>query len=257
MTHVDHDKQKWRVMSKKGFFYNIGLFLRSLLFSSIVIITVTFYSFFCVAAFILPTRYRCAMIAGWTSFMLWVLKVVCGIKVKVEGIKNIPKDSNGIVMCKHQSTWETFFLPQHFPQVAIILKKQLLWVPFFGWGLASTDPIAIDRSKKSSAMEQILKKGKEYLNKGRWILVFPEGTRIPYGQVGKYNLGGARLATHTGYPIIPVAHNAGRFWPRRRFIKIPGTVHVVFGPLIETKDRSPEDVMAEVKEWIESTIQRL
>jgi 1-acyl-sn-glycerol-3-phosphate acyltransferase len=132
-----------------------------------------------------------------------------------------------------------------------------LWLPFFGWGLATIDPIAINRSKKTNAMEQIIKKGKVCLDAGRWILVFPEGTRIPYGKVGHYKAGGARLAVTTGYPVIPVAHNAGRYWSKRGFIKKPGTVQMVIGPLIETKNKTPDEVLAEVKDWIEGTIKKI
>lgn len=172
-------------------------------------------------------------------------------------MENIPTNRSGVVLSKHQSTWETFFLQGLFYQSAIILKRELLWVPFFGWGLAIIDPIAINRSNTNNAMSQIITKGRKCLEAGRWILVFPEGTRIPYGQVGKYRVGGARLATATGYPVIPVAHNAGRFWPKRSFLKTPGTIHVVIGPLIETIDRSAEEVLAEAKNWIEGTMKKL
>ena len=235
----------------------INLFLRSALFSFLMLISTIIYSFICVAAFPFPFRYRYKLITAYTSTMLWLLKVLCHIDYKIEGQKNIPKHRNGIVLSKHQSTWETFFLQAFFHQAAIILKRELLWVPFFGWGLAIIDPIAINRRDTNNAMSQIISKGRKCLEAGRWILVFPEGTRIPPGKVGTYRMGGARLATTTGYPIIPVAHNAGYFWPKRGFIKTPGTIHVVIGPLIETKNRLAEDVLMEAKEWIENTMQRL
>jgi 1-acyl-sn-glycerol-3-phosphate acyltransferase len=244
-------------MKKMSFLRKTNLFVRSLIFSIIMNTSVFFYSFFCIITFIFPVSYRCKFIAGFTDYLLWVLKIVCQINYKIEGLENIPKDRNGIILSKHQSTWETFFLPTIFPQTNIILKKELLWVPFFGWGLATIEPIAINRNQKSSAMEQILKQGKESLDKGRWVLVFPEGTRIAPGAIGNYRPGGARLATHTGYPVIPVAHDAGRYWPRRGFIKIPGTVHIVIGPLIETKHRKADEVLMEAKNWIEMTIQRI
>ena len=235
----------------------INLFTRSLLFSTIMAVSITLFSFFCLLAFPLPFRYRYTMIATFTGLMLWLLKIICHIDHEVHGLENIPKNRNGVVLSKHQSTWETFYLPTIFHQMAIILKRELFWIPFFGWGLATIDPIAINRSKKSGAMEQIIKKGKICLDAGRWILVFPEGTRIPYGKIGHYKAGGARLAVTTGYPIIPIAHNAGRFWSKRGFIKKPGTVQVVIGPLIETHHKTAEQVLTEAKNWIEETIKKI
>jgi 1-acyl-sn-glycerol-3-phosphate acyltransferase len=232
-------------------------FLRSLLFSIVMAVTTTVYSFICVAAWPLPLRYRYKIVVGYTNGMVCALKIICGVNYHVEGLENLPKDRAGIVLSKHQSTWETFFLPGVFHEAAIILKRELLWIPFFGWGLATIDPIAINRSSAASAMEQIIQKGRQCLEAGRWILIFPEGTRIPSGKVGKYRLGGARLAVATGYPVIPLAHNAGRFWPKRQFLKKSGTIQVVIGPLIATKDRSPEEVMAEAKNWIETTMLRI
>ncbi len=242
---------------KKNIFHKLTLFIRSLIFSIFLIVGIIFYSVICLIAFIFPLRIRYLIIKSWTLAVIWVLKVVCRITYTLEGLENIPTDRNGILMSKHQSAWETFFLPGFFNEIAIIVKRELLWIPFFGWGLASIEPIAINRSNKARAMDQIITKGKECLDNGRWILVFPEGTRIPVGHVGHYRLGGARLAVATEYPIIPVAHNAGHFWPRRKFIKNPGNVHVVFGPLIETKNRAADEVLAEVKNWIETTMKRI
>lgn len=163
----------------------------------------------------------------------------------------------GVVFSKHQSAWETFFLPLIFHDPAVIAKRELLWIPFYGWGLAAADPILINRKDKTSAMQQIINKGKRALAAGRWILVFPEGTRVPVGEVGKYHLGGARLAVATDVLIIPVAHNAGYFWPRRKFIKQPGTIQVVIGPVIETSGQTPEAVMDLAKNWIETTVTRI
>jgi 1-acyl-sn-glycerol-3-phosphate acyltransferase len=235
----------------------INLFIRSFLFSIFVIIFATIYSFFCIAAFPLPLRIRYKIIVFWTSTTLWVLKKLCYIDYQIDGLENIPKNRNGVVLSKHQSAWETFFLPSIFDRAAIIVKRELLWVPFWGWGLATIEPIAINRSKALSAMTQIINKGKKCLEAGRWIVVFPEGTRVAPGVVGNYRVGGAQLAVKTGYPIIPVAHNAGLFWPRRQFIKKPGTIRIVIGPLIETQGRKAEEVLQEAKSWIENTMQRL
>jgi len=243
-------------MSQKKY-SQVNLFIRSsivFLYSTIIIFI---YSFLCVAAILLPLRYRHALIRTYLRSHLYLLKKICFIDYQIEGLENIPKDRTGIVMSKHQSAWETLLLPTIFLNPAIILKRELLWVPFFGWGLAVSDPIAIDRSKQLNAMQQIIQKGKKRLDDGRWIIVFPEGTRIPPGQVGKYHGGGARLAQATGYPVIPVAHNAGRCWPKRSFIKKPGTVRVVIGPLIESKGRSSDEILKLTKEWIEETMVRI
>lgn len=233
------------------------LFIRSLIFFIFSTIAICIYSTIVVCSLFLPLRYRHAEIRACLSFHFYVLKHVCHIDYHVEGLEHIAKMKAGVVLSKHQSTWETFFLPLIFHNPAVIAKRELLWIPFFGWGLAAADPITINRSERTSAMQQIIQKGKKCLDAGRWVLVFPEGTRIPSGMVGKYKLGGARLAAASGYPVIPVAHNAGRFWPKRKFIKRPGTVRVVIGPLIDSKDKTPEEVMTLAKTWIEETMKRI
>jgi len=242
---------------KNSFLTKLNLFIRSLIFNLFLPIVTIFYSFFSVCMFPFPLRYRYAVIMAWTSMMVWVLKKVCHIDYEVKGLENIPKNRNAIIMSKHQSTWETFFLPTLFYQCAIILKRELLWVPFFGWGLATIDPIAINRKAGTTAMDQIIAQGRRCLEAGRFILVFPEGTRIAPGKVGKYRLGGARLSATTGYPIIPIAHNAGYFWRKRGFIKYPGTIQVVIGPLIEPNHRKPEEIIKEVKTWIEDMVKEM
>ncbi|MBA3661422.1 MAG: 1-acyl-sn-glycerol-3-phosphate acyltransferase [Gammaproteobacteria bacterium] len=244
-------------MPAKTGYSTFNLFIRSFLFSIYSLTSIFLYSFVCLLSMPAPVRVRCLLLRWWLQAYLWMLKKVCLIDHVVEGQENIFSDRTGIIMSKHQSTWETFFLPILFNEPAIILKRELLWVPFFGWGLAASDPIAIDRRNKATAMNQIIAEGKIRLAQGRWILVFPEGTRVPYGEVGHYRLGGARLAVATSHPILPVAHNAGRFWPRRQFIKTPGTVRIVVGPPIETKGRTPEEVLAETKAWIETTVRRI
>ncbi len=235
----------------------VDLFVRSSIFSLFMLMATIVHSFICLAAFPFPFRYRYKLVTAYTSAILWLLKVICHVDYQIEGLGNIPKNRSGVVLSKHQSTWETFFLQGLFHQAAIILKRELLWIPFFGWGLATIDPIAINRNDANGAMKQIITKGRKCLEAGRWILVFPEGTRISPGKVGKYRIGGARLATETGYPIIPVAHNAGCFWPKRSFIKTPGTIRVVIGSVIETQGRSAEEVLAQAKHWIEDTMKRL
>lgn len=233
----------------------INSFMRSLLFSIFMITFTIIYSFLCVMAFPLPFSFRYKMITFWDKTIISALKILCHIDFQVEGLENIPQDRNGIVLCKHQSTWETFFLPTLFNQAAIIVKRELLWVPFWGWGLAIIEPIAINRNNTSSAMQQIINKGRKCLEQGRWIMVFPEGTRMAPGMIGNYRIGGALLAVKTGYPVIPVAHNAGSYWPKRKFIKRPGTIKVMIGPLIDTKNRKAEEILEEAKIWIETKME--
>lgn len=234
-----------------------NLFIRSLVFSIYSLTSMVIYSFLCLAALPLPLRYRHKLVRSYLHAYMYLFKKICLIDYQIHGKENIPKDRVGIILSKHQSTWETFFLPLLFHEPAIILKRQLLWIPFFGWGLAVIDPIAINRSDKTSAMQQIIQKGRKCLEAGRWILIFPEGTRVPPGQIGNYKLGGCRLAAATGFPVLPIAHNAGRFWPKRSFIKQPGTIHMVIGPLIESEDRTPEQILEMAKGWIEDTVSNI
>lgn len=235
----------------------LSLFIRSFIFLIYSNMSMMLYSFIMVGAFIFPLRLRHALIRRFLRTYFNVLKYVCHIDYKVEGLEHIPKDRTGIVMCKHQSAWETLCLPLIFHDPAVIVKRELLWLPFFGWGLAASDPIAINRRDKSSAMQQVISKGKKRLNEGRWVIVFPEGTRVKPGVVGHYKLGGARLAAATGYPVIPIAHNAGRFWAKRQFLKYPGTIRMVIGPPIESKNRSADEILRLTKHWIESTMRNI
>lgn len=235
----------------------LNLWVRSSIFAVFSLTGVIFWSTVIICSWVLPLRTRHLLVRSYLKFYLDVLKWLCHVDYQVIGLENVPKDRVGVVLSKHQSAWETFFLPTVFHAPAVILKRELYLVPFFGWALAASDPIAINRNNRTSAMQQVIKKGAPRLAAGRWIIVFPEGTRTPYGKVGHYKLGGARLAVETGYPVIPVAHNAGKYWPKKSFLKYPGTVRVVIGPMIETKNRTPEEVMAEVQAWIEGQIQRM
>lgn len=236
---------------------DLNLFIRSAIFSVFSIIFIITASLSAALAFVLPLSVRFNIITGYLRFYMIALKYICHINYHIEGLDNIPKDQRVVVMCKHQSTWETFFLPILFRNVAMIAKRELLWVPFFGWGFAASEPITINRNNKSSAMQQIIKKGDACLKADRDIIAFPEGTRVPVGVVGNYRLGAARLIAATGSPFICVAHNAGRYWPRRRFIKQPGTIKVVISPLMMSEGKTPEQILASAKTWIETTITRI
>ena len=224
----------------------IGSIIFLIILTSLTII----YSFFCLLCFKLPYKIRYCVITFWLRTMVSLLTILCGIRYHVEGRENIPK-KNAIILSNHQSTWETFALPMIFPHPAIILKKELLKIPFFGWGLRLLDPISIDRKNKSSAMEQVLKQGTERLNHGDWILIFPQGSRVPIGRVAKYKIGGAILAEKTGYPVVPVALNSGLYWPRGNWLKKPGKITVYIGPTIETAGKTAKEIMAEAKTWIQ------
>jgi 1-acyl-sn-glycerol-3-phosphate acyltransferase len=232
------------------------LVIRSLIFLLLQIVITAVFSAFVLLTFPLGrlTRYR--IISQWARMMLPILRVVCGIRHEVRGIENLPKQPC-IVMCKHQSAWETLALQVIFPPQVWVLKRELLWIPLFGWALALTSPIAIKRSDGKSAMKQLLKQGKERLEQGFCVVVFPEGTRIPYGQRGKYKIGGALLAASSGVPVIPVAHNAGRLWGRNAFSKHPGLITMSIGAPIETKGLKADEINQRVEAWIENEIENL
>ena len=207
-------------------------------------------------ALVLPFETRFNFIVRWCRFNLWWLKLTCGLDYHVEGLEHIPS-SNGIVLSKHQSAWETLALALLFRPPAWVVKRELLWVPFFGWGLAALAPIAINRGAGRKALQQLLDQGTRALSKGRWVIIFPEGTRVARGEKRRYQSGGARLAAVSGYPVVPVAHNAGRFWPRRSFIKYPGTIRLCIGPAIQSAGRSPEEINAAAEVWIEGKMREL
>ena len=162
-------------------------------------------------------RYR--FTSQWARFHIWLLGSICGLRYRVEGARALPRGRTAVVLAKHQSSWETLAFQQIFPPQVWVLKRELLWVPFFGWALALLDPIAIDRGAGRKAVQQIIEQGRQRLESGRWVVVFPEGTRMAAGQQRRFGIGGAALAAATGYPVVPVAHNAGHYWPRRGFLK--------------------------------------
>lgn len=234
----------------------MNLFLRSLLFSTGMIVSVAIIGLAVVLCFPLPFIYRYRISQLWTKFNIWWLRVTCGIGYRLSGVEHIP-ERPAIVMAKHQSTWETLFLHQYLPPLAWVVKRELLWLPLFGWALALLQPIAINRRTGASAAKQVIRKGVEHLRQGQWVLIFPEGTRTAPGARTRYGMGGAVLAAHSGYPVLPVALNAGEFWPRRGFLKRPGTVDVVFGPLIDSVGPSPQELNRQVEDWIESTMTQI
>lgn len=212
-----------------------------------------------VSVFLWPTpflfRYNIVML--WNHFALWAAKYIAGINYRIVGLENIPRDQAYVVLCKHQSTWETIFTQIYFKPLSTILKKELLRIPFFGWGLALLKPIAIDRSRPRDAMRLVHKEGVSRLREGINVLVFPEGTRTPFGKVGNYARGGAEIACVAGKVVLPVAHNAGAFWPVPQVLKKPGCITVVIGKPIPTEGRNSKELIDEVKGWIENQIQQM
>ena len=234
----------------------MGAYVRSLLFALGQGLSTAIFAPFCLLVFPLSFLWRYWFLTQWNRFNVWWLEVTCGIHYEVIGRENIPA-TNAIVLCKHQSAWETLALPLCLPPLAFVIKRELLWIPLFGWGLALMEPIAIDRRTRRKAINQLLSQGSERLEAGRWVVVFPEGTRVSAGSKGTYSLGGALLAERTGYPVVPVAHNAGECWPRRRFLKRPGTIQLAFGPVIEPTGKSATEINALAESWIEKTVSEM
>lgn len=232
----------------------VTLALRSTLFYIGMALATAIIAPLVLLSFPLSFEWRYELTRYWTRFDIWWLKVTCRLDYHLEGLEHLPTGPV-IVLAKHQSSWETLFLNKLLPPLAWVVKRELFWIPLFGWALALVDPIAIDRSSGKEAMKQVLDKGKAYLDKGRWVLLFPEGTRTAPGQRQRYRSGGAMLAAHTGYPILPIAHNAGEYWARHSFLKRPGTVRVVIGPVIDSKGRSTHELLTATENWIEGTMQ--
>lgn len=193
-------------------------------------------------------RYRVGLL--WVRFNLWTLRTLCGLSYEVQGQEHIPQ-GNGVILCKHQSAWETLALQVIFPSVVFLLKQELLNIPVWGWAMAALDPIAINRDAKTAALKQVLREGRQRLQAGRWVAIFPEGTRVAPGQKGKYNTSGAMLAHRAGFPVVPVAHNAGEFWRRHAFLKFPGVIQVRIGPPIDGSQFDAAEINRQAEEWIE------
>jgi len=226
------------------------LWLRSLAFWIVFPVSLVIFATLLLFTVFFPFRTRWKLLQVWVHFILWWLKVTCKLTHEIQGSEHITADV-GVVFSKHQSTWETISLQQIFPMQVWVAKRELMWIPFFGWGLAIMNCIHINRGSGKAAVKQLVTQGKARLDEGIWIVIFPEGTRIPAGQRGRYRIGGAVLSDKTGYPIIPVAHNAGEYWPRRSFIKHPGVIQVRIGAPIDPAGKSAQQILEEASTWIE------
>jgi 1-acyl-sn-glycerol-3-phosphate acyltransferase len=217
--------------------------LRSVLFyAGYAAATVVWGTIGTLFGWLIPYRARFQFIIGlWTRFCLWWLGVTCGIRHRVHGLENIP-DKPCIVLCRHESTWETLFLQTLFAPQATLIKKELLQIPFFGWAFRSLRPIAIDRRDPRAALKHLIKEGRQRLERDIWVVLFPEGTRLPPGQLGRFQPGGAALAAATGAPILLVGHNAGRYWPAHALIKRPGEIQVLISEPLETEGKTTKEL---------------
>ena len=235
--------------------------IRSVLHLLWMALTVVPWALFVIGVSFLVSSTRLYWICvGWLRLAVQGGTWILGIRNRVHGMDNLPQGTKdpAVLLVKHQSTWETFVMPTIMPHpLAYVFKRELLYVPFFGWAMARLDMIHIDRSQKSRAFAKVVQQGRRLMADGVWVIMFPEGTRIARGEVGEYKTGGTRLAIAAGVPVIPVAVTSGRCWPRKAFIKRPGVVDISIGRPIPTEGRQADELMAEVRDWIESEMRRL
>ena len=207
---------------------------------------------FVIVCLFLPFPRRFALARAYAALVLWVLKWSCGLDYRVEGAA-LPEGCH-VALWKHSSSWETMAMMVVFPRQVWVLKRELLRVPVLGLALRQLHSIAIDRKAGHSAVSQVVEQGKARLAEEDWVIIFPEGTRMRAGETRRYGVSGAVLASETGKLIVPVAHNAGFYWPRRGLIKKPGTVRVVIGAPVPTAGRDVRELNAEIQDWIERTV---
>ena len=231
--------------------------LRSLAYALVQLIVTPVYALIALLTFPFPALVRYRIISSWSRLMIWAAERICGVHYRVLGSANIPREPC-IVMAKHESAWETLAFQVILPPQVWVVKRELLWIPFFGWGLAMLSPIAIDRRQGVRALRQTVEQGRARLAQGFSIVIFPEGTRSAPGTRGTYHPGGAWLATQTGAPVLPIAHDAGDHWPRNSFLKYPGVVTISIGAAMRAhSDTKAADLMRRVETWIEDEMQRL
>lgn len=235
---------------------SLGVVLRSTLFALFQLVITPPYALVALLTFPLAPRARYRVISLWARSLVVAARAICGIRYHVTGAEHIPREPC-IILSKHQSAWETLAFQRIFPPQVWVVKRELLSIPFFGWGLAMLSPIAIDRAAGPRALRQLLDQGRDRLARGLCIVIFPEGTRTAPGTRGKYQVGGAWLAAKTATPVVPVAHNSGELWRRNAFLKYPGTITVSIGAPIETGSLEPEELNRRVEDWIEEEMKRI
>jgi 1-acyl-sn-glycerol-3-phosphate acyltransferase len=228
--------------------------LKSALLMLVVLIGTVIFSILILMFSLLTMRLHFKIAALWCRFVLASTRIICGLSYQVTGLENLSHVENAIVLCKHQSAWETIALTAILPPQSILLKKSLLWLPFWGWAMATLKPIAIDRSSPRQALSQLLQTGALRLTEGFWIVIYPEGTRMAPNEAGKFSASGSLLAQRTGYPVIPIAHNAGEFWPRNSFLKQPGVIQLKIGAAITSKNRKSKEINQQAETWIKNAM---
>lgn len=227
------------------------MYLRTLLFYTGEALSTIPFFIICVFSMLTPPQRRSKLIASWAYFVTWWLKVTVGLKYELVGMENIP-EKPCVFACNHQSTWETITTQTFLPPLAWVLKKELLKIPVFGWGLWASGPIAIDRSDRSSALDQVVKQGIEKIKEGRHVLIFPQGTRQPYKTSGVYKKGAAKLAIAADTAIVPIAHNAGKYWPSDSWWLKPGTIKCIIGAPILTEGKTDIELTQMIQTWVEA-----
>lgn len=231
-------------------------FLRSLLFMLILLLTTPLIVLALLCVFWLPLRQRRLFVLPWVRLVMWFVEHLLGIRMELRGAENIP-DRPCVILCKHQSAWETLALQLIFPLTSFVYKRELHWVPFFGWGIKLMPFVAIDRTAGKAALKQIAERGKQRLDEGYNVVIFPEGTRVPPGEDRPFKIGGAWLAIAAKAPIVPVALNSGECWRRQAFLKHPGTVTVSIGPAIDPVGMKLDAVNQAAEQWIAQEMRRI
>ena len=232
------------------------LYIRSLIFTVVMVSTIPLFVLPGLMLYPFPYRVRYGFLSCWAKTIVWWLRWICNLRHEVIHSDRIPQGP-AIVMCKHQSAWETIALQAIFPPQVWVLKRELIWVPIFGWALYMLESIAIDRSSGRKAVEQVIAQGIQRLQTGKWIVIFPEGTRVAPGHKKKFGIGAAVLAEKSGYPVVPVAHNAGDFWRRRSMVKKPGIIKVVIGDTIDPAGKTAAEINQIAEQWINETVEQI
>ncbi|MCH7881212.1 MAG: 1-acyl-sn-glycerol-3-phosphate acyltransferase [Proteobacteria bacterium] len=232
--------------------YKFWLTLRSTLFWIGFLPATLLAALMVSALFFAPLIVRISIIKLWIEYSLGSLRIICGLKYQIEGLENIP-EHGFIIMSKHSSTWEAIALQKFFDPMIWVVKRELIWIPLFGWALRAMNAIALNRGTGRKAINQLISESKQRMDQGRILMLFPEGTRVPPMQQKPFKMGGAIVSEKTGYAILPIAHNAGEFWPRHSWIKWPGTIRMVIGKPIDPQLRNADEIIGVVREWISAT----
>lgn len=228
----------------------------SLLFTTLMFVTIPPYALACIVARLAGVRAAYAVAVAWARLMRRLASAICDLHMRIEGGENLPREPS-VVLLKHSSAYETIVQMCLVGWQCWVLKRELMWTPFFGWALAALHPIAIDRSAGGSAVNQVVSQGRQRLAEGSWVMIFPEGTRMPPGQTRRYGVSGVLLAQAAGVKLVPIAHDAGDYWPKRGLRKRPGTVRFVIGAPVDPTGREPRDVNEEIQRWIEAKVAEL